>query len=149
MQRHKWRFFFIMSYAASFFYAEIGAFAAIKYPISQEFSFSPSFLGTSSSTLGFLDSLRYLGFSLGNCYALVFPFQHPKKAFFLLTLGKCILLAMLVLQKWMGEYSDVYCGFIMFGIGFLKLQHSFIYYLLSNPFLTQASSSTPKPNSSR
>ena len=49
MQRHKWRFFFVMSYAGSFFYAEVGAFAAIKYPLSEEFSFSSSFLGKSPS----------------------------------------------------------------------------------------------------
>ena len=94
MERHKWRFFLIMSYAGSFLYAEVGAFAAIKYPMSQEFAFSPSFLGKSSSMLGFLDLLRNFGFFLGSVYALVFPFRQPKKAFVLLTLVKCILLVM-------------------------------------------------------
>ena len=40
MERHKWRFFLIMSHAGSFLYAQVEAFAAIKYPISQDFAFS-------------------------------------------------------------------------------------------------------------
>ena len=67
-----------MSYATSFFYGEIGAFAVIKYPMGEEFSFSPSFLGKQTSMLGFLDSLRYLGFLLGTVYSLFFPFRKPK-----------------------------------------------------------------------
>ena len=121
-----------MTYAASFFYGEIGAFAVIKYPMGQEFSFSPSFLGLSSSILGFLDLLRNFGFFTGTLYALAFPFRQPKKAFVLLTLAKCILLAMLIFQKWMGKYDDLYCAVLMFGLGFLKLQNSPMLYIMSN-----------------
>ena len=121
-----------MSYAGSFFYAEVGAFAAIKYPMSEEFSFSSSFLGSQLSILGFLDLLRNFGFFLGSVYALAFPFREPKKAFVLLTLSKSMLLMMLVFQQWTGEYSDVYCSAVMLGIGFLKLQHSLLFYIMSN-----------------
>ena len=50
----------------------------------------------------------------------------------MLTLAKSIMLMMLVFQRWTGEYSDVYCAVLMFGLGFLKLQHSLIFYMLSN-----------------
>lgn len=141
MERHKWRFFFVMSYATSFFYGEIGAFAAIKYPMSEELSFSPSFLGKPSSMLGFLDSLRYLGYTLGTVYSLIFPFREPKKAFVILTLAKSITLMMIVFLRWTEEHTDIYCSILMFGLGFLKLQHSLIYYIIGNFWVIQASSS--------
>ena len=80
--------------------------------------------------------LRNLGFFLGSVYALAFPFREPKKAFVALTLAKCVLLLMLVLLQWAGEHSAAYCCVLMLGIGFLKLQHSLIFYILSNSRIT-------------
>ena len=111
--------------------------------------FLPSiFLGYIPIYLGFLDLLRNFGFFFGSLYALVFPLREPKKALVLLTLIKCMLLVMLTFQKWAGEYSRIYCSAIMLGIGFLKLQHSSIVYLMSSCPLTQAGSWIPRQNSS-
>ena len=42
-------FLLAIGFASAGLYAEIGAFAMIKHPLSQEFGLTPAFLGTSPS----------------------------------------------------------------------------------------------------
>lgn len=76
-----------------------------------------------------MDMLRQLGNIIGCIYGLAFPFKNPKKYYFVLTVIKCILMAMLCLGKFMGTQSKVYFCIIMVGLGFLKIQLACIYYL--------------------
>ena len=72
--------------------------------------------------------LRQLGNILGSCYAILFPFRNPKRDFFFFTSLKSLFLVMLLLGKVTGHHEILY-GFLMIGLGFLKLQLACIFYI--------------------
>ena len=43
----RWTILIIAQITSALFFGEMGAYAIIKHPLSQEFNFSESFLGTS------------------------------------------------------------------------------------------------------
>ena len=73
--------------------------------------------------------MRQLGNLLGLLLNLFVTFSEPKKAFFILTTIKCVLLMMMPLMKIVGM-NEVVLSVLMVGIGFLKLQQFIPFYIV-------------------
>ena len=73
--------------------------------------------------------MRQFGNILELILNLFITFTQPKKAFFILTTIKCVLLLMLPLMKMVGMNEGV-LSLLMVGIGFLKLQEFIPYYIV-------------------
>ena len=87
----------------NFFFGEIGAYAMIKYSLSEEFRFPESFLGNEINLiLGLLDTSRQVGTLLGTIWVLIFSIKKLKRRFFMYTVAKCILMVFLTLG---GKFS--------------------------------------------
>ena len=81
--------------------------------------------------------MRQLGNLLGVIANLFVTFAQPKKAFFILTAIKCLLLLMLPLMKVVGM-NEAVLSMLMLGIGFLKLQQFIPLYIIGNYQLMKA-----------
>ena len=79
--------------------------------------------------------MRQLGNLLGLILTLIITFTQLKKAFFILTTIKCVVLLMIPLMKIVGM-NEVVLSVLMLGIGFLKLQQFIPIYIVGNFRLT-------------
>lgn len=124
-------FFLIIWYAGSFIYGEIGSFALIKQPMSEEFNFSKTFLGLNALLQkGVLDMVRQIGHLFGNFYTLFYPLTHPRRDFFFFTSIKSLLILMFPLGKFI-EHNQPFYLVLSMGVGFLKLQIPCVFYMIS------------------
>lgn len=94
---------FTTALAGSLFFGEVGAFAMIKYPLSQEFGFKQSYLGIENTMIGLLDTMRQLGNLVGLILFLLFPPHRPKQIFFFFNTAECLMIMVLFLGKSMGD----------------------------------------------
>ena len=75
--------------------------------------------------------MRQLGNVLGVILNLFITFTQPKKAFFILTTIKCMLLLTMPLMKVVGM-NEAVLSVLMVGLGFLKLQQFIPFYIVGN-----------------
>lgn len=89
--------FILTSLCGASFFGMIGAFAILKYPLSEEFDFDESYLGTKKIILGSLDGFSQIGTLIANIWLVFAIIKKPKKLFFYLNSIQSILFLGMIL----------------------------------------------------
>ena len=133
---------FVAQLANALFYGEMVVFGMIKHPLTIEFGFSETFLGNLMIHAGTLDSLKQVGKFFGCLWLMFFPFEQPKKGFFLFNILKGVFLCLMIFGSSMGSaIKPIYCILIL-GVGFVKAIAFLPFVYICSNILTQHSTLT-------
>ena len=112
----------------------LGVFSVIKDPLTSEFHFTESFLGTSPPKAGIVDGMLDVGRFLATIYMLLFTYTSPTSEIFYNSCGFAVFQGLMILATWIPNYSKALFIISNIGGGYCRNFVIIVYMLVSGTF---------------